>query len=257
MILVDYRKGSGVDGKGNELLPPIIRQIGVPCEVTNLAYGDACFEGNGPDGPICIGVERKTLHDMLACIDDSRYTAYQKIGMTKLYNKSYLALEGLWTPGNGNGLDGKIIQGYNNGGSWGPLKLRGMGGRPPLYSKLYRYLMSVALSGVIITPSMHVFHTAYNICEMYFYFQKKWNQHTSLLDVQKLAIPDMNEKPSLVRRWASDLTDIGVIYSLEAERMFKTPRALACADETAWLSIKGIGVPTASRIVREINGWRG
>lgn len=247
MILVDDRIGS------KELLP-IIQRIGVPCELSRLSYGDAAFEGNGPKGPITVGVERKTLNDMLACIEDARYAAHQRPGMLALYSKSYLCIEGLWAPGDGNGFDGQLMQGFRNGASWGPLKVRS--GRTPLYSKLYRYLMSVALSGVIITPSMHIFHTAYNICEMYQYFQKRWNQHTSLIEVQKLAIPDMTGKPSLVRRWASDLTDIGVVHSQDAERLFRAPLILANAPESAWLDIKGIGVPTARRIVKEIRGWK-
>jgi ERCC4-type nuclease len=255
MIYIDPRKGSGSDGKGNELLQPLIRKLGVPCESLKLICGDACFEGNGMGGPITIGIERKTLHDLLQCIEDARYVG-QRQNMLKMYSKgcTYLMVEGMMAPGDGNGFDGLAMQGHRRGQAWGPMKVRG--GRTPLYSKLYRYLMSVALSGVIITPSMDLPHTAYNIVEMYHYFQKKWNSHTSLLEVHKSAIPTMDGKPSLTRRWANDITDIGVAYSIAAEKIFPNAHALANSSESDWMRIDGIGPKTARKIIQEIRGWK-
>ncbi len=256
MIYVDYRRGSGADGKGNELLQPIIRKLGIACESADLPYGDVCFEGNGPKGPVTIGIERKTLHDLLQCIDDARFSGHQYVGMLKLYSKgcAYVCLEGLWAPGNGNGYDGMLMQGFRGGQSWGPLKNNSR--RPTLYSKLFRYVMSMQLSGVIVTQSNDLYHTAYNICEMYHYFQKKWNQHTSMLEVAKIAIPTLAGKPSLARRWASEITDIGVVHGMAAESLFKTGHAMANSDESDWMSIPGIGAVTAKKIVKEIRGWK-
>lgn len=246
MILCDDRTGS------KELLP-LLKGIGVPCELTRLEYGDVAFDGNGPKGPITVGIERKTLNDMLNCIEDARYAAHQRPGMLNLYSKSFLILEGLWAPGNGNGMDGVLFQGYRNGQSWGPLKTASS--RKTLYSKLYRYLLSVSLSGVNITQSGNLFHTAYNVAEMYHYFQKKWNSHTSLIEVQKLAIPSLTGKPSLVRRWASELDNVGVVRSQDAERIFKSGFALAHADEMDWVKVPGVSVATAQKIVKEIRKW--
>ncbi len=255
MILVDQAIGSGRDKSGGELLQPIIRRLGVPCETTQLTYGDAAMEGNGPDGPITLGVERKTLQDMLQCVDDARYSAHQLVGMTKLYSKSFLILEGMWERGTpGSALDGVLIQGFNHGSSWGPLRSVG-GGRTTLYSKLYRYLISVQLAGVIITYSNDLVQTACQIVEIQQYFQKKWKDHTALRECQKLAIPSLSGRPSLCKRWANELTDVGVIHGEEAERLFKTARKLAAAGEQDWMAISGIGVKTARQIVREINGW--
>ena len=245
MILIDSRIGS-------RELHPIIKRIGVPCELTQLEYGDAALEGNGPDGPISIGVERKTLHDMLACVEDARYSAHQLPGMKALYDKSFLMLEGMWECGN-NALQGVLVQGFNHGNSWGPL--RTAGNRQVLYSKLYRYLVSVALSGVIITYSNSLTHTAQNIVELYGYFGKQWRQHTALREVQKLNIPVLGHA-SLCRRWAQEITDVGVIHGEEAERLFRTGLRLANSDESDWLKLPRIGVKTAQQIVREIRDWK-
>jgi len=248
MIYVDERTGS-------KELVAVIQSLGVPVESTRLEYGDAMFEGNGPDGPTLIGVERKTLGDMLQCVEDARYAAHQLPGMKMLYTKSYLCLEGLWCPGSTNSdYANKLMVGYQGGKSWGPFNPRS--GRTPLYAKLYRYLMSVALSGVTVTQSLNQWHTGYNICEMFAYYQKPWKSHTSLIEVQKVAIPTLMGKPSLTRKWATDIDDIGVVMSLQAEEKFKTPIALANSEERDWLTLEGMGVPRARRIVRDIRGWK-
>lgn len=241
MILLDTAVGS------KELLP-YIRKRGVLCETTPLGFGDAAFEGKGPEGAISIGVERKALHDMLSCIEDSRYSAHQRVGMAKQYTKSFLIVEGEWRP---HDSDGGLMEGFRGGTAWGPCR---PGGQRVLYSKLYRYLISVALSGVIITYSRNMDHTAHNIVELFHYFQKRWEDHTSMLATQMLNIPSLNGKPPLIRRWAAELTGVGVKTSMDAQRLFRTPIKLATADEMDWLQIKGVGVPTAQKIVKEIHG---
>ncbi len=222
----------------------------MPCSKGTLEFADAAFEGNGPHGRIMIGIERKTLHDMLACIDDARYSAHQKPGMAQMYAKSFLLVEGMWKP---HDPEGWLMEGFQGGTSWGLCRYRS---QRTLYSKLYRYLLSVSLSGVIITFSRDLVQTAWNICEIYQYFQKRWDNHTALIQTQTLNIPDFNRKPSLVRRWAAELEGIGVKYSMEAERMFKRPIALANSDEMDWLSLKGVGPKTALGIIREIRGLK-
>ena len=243
MILVDPRKGSAE-------MAPIVHRLGVPCETVQLPFGDACFEGNGPKGRINIGVERKALHDMLHCIDDARYSAHQKPGMAQMYDKSFLVVEGLWRP---HDPEGWLMEFFPSSQKWGFCK---PGGRQILYSKLRRYLFSISLSGVVVLFTRDLFHTAYDTCELFHYFSKKWSAHTSLLETQKLNIADLSGKPTLTRRWAADLEDIGVKYSMAAEQLFKTPVQLANSEEMDWLAIPGIGVKTAQKVVREINGWR-
>lgn len=248
MILVDPRVGSGNAERGGDLLP-YIQALKVKAEKSQLPYGDACFEGSGPHGTMTIGVERKRLSDILSCVDDSRYGGFQKIGMKKLYGCSILIIEGVWKPDSATGYLMECIASL----TWRPLRYRSQLTR---YSKLFRFLLSVQLSGVPVIITRDIEHTAYNIVECYHYFQKKWDDHTSLLEVQKLAIPEMNGKPSLVRRWACDIEGIGVKMSQDAERLFKTPIKLAQADEMAWMGIKGIGVGSAQDIVRQIWGKR-
>ena len=254
MIIVDPRSGGEKPGTETTVdkLVTLIRRNGIECTKEALMFGDFAFEGNGPDGErILIGVERKSLHDMLNCIDDARFAGHQKVGMKQMYKISFLALEGNWRP---HDPDGWLMEGFNGGQTWTHCKYRS---QRTLYAKLFRYLLSIQISGVIITHSRDLFGTAYNVCEIYNYFQKRWEDHTSLLEIAKLKIPDMNHRPSLVRRWASDLDDIGVKMSHLAEQWFESGQELANSSAADWLRIPGVGLKTAQKIVKQIRSIRG
>lgn len=232
-------------------LEGLIRARGVPVQREALAYGDACFEGNGPQGSIMIGIERKRLHDMLNCIDDARYTGHQRIGMRQMYRVNILAIEGSWRPHSQSDL---LMEGFpQSDGSlkWGYCR---PAGRNTMYSKLRRYLFSVTLAGIHVIYTRDIVQTAIDIIHWYWYFQKRWHDHTSLLEMQKLNIPTLNRKPTLTRKWAAALEDIGQIKSEAAEKVFRKPIALATADEVDWLRVPGVGVKTAQSIWREVHG---
>lgn len=241
MILIDNRVGS------RELLPYIQRMPGCyKAELTSLEFGDACFEGQGPKGSMMVGVERKTMSDILNCIDDKRYAGHQLPGMISMYQKSILMVEGVWKPDRDTGYLMECIAML----TWRPFRYRAQMTR---YSKLFRYLLTIQLAGVCVICTRDLEQTAYNICECFSYFSKPWDQHTSLLEVQKLNMPSLTGKPSLVRRWASDLEGIGVKHSMEAERIFKTPYELASSDESDWIQIPGVGAKLARSVVKQIH----
>ena len=241
MILVDSRTGS------KELIPYLERiSMNVKIEKTTLEYGDACFEGHGPQGGICVGIERKSLSDILNCIDDARYAAHQRPGMKAMYGYSIVMVEGIWKPDSTTGYLMECIRTLE----WRPFRYRTQMTR---YSKLYRFLLSLQISGTCVITTRDMEHTAFNILECYQYFQKKWDDHTSLLETQKLNMPTLNGRPSLVRRWAAELDGVGVKNSMEADRMFKTPFELASSDESDWIRVPGIGAKLARSIVKQIH----
>lgn len=245
MVYVDYRERPGKREK--EDLLAAIRRVGMKAEKTDLEFGDVCFEGNGPRGPLAIGIERKRIHDMLACIEDSRYNGHQRVGMSQLYDKSYLLLEGIWRPHDPRGT---LMEG-NHQGAWWDSK---PGGRYVLYSKLRRYLFSVELSGVHILYTRDLFHSAFDICELFHYYQKKWTDHKAMKQIQKLTLPSLRGKPPLVRRWAEDIEGVGETFGEQAERLFKTPIALATSEALQWRCLPRIGEGLANDIIAQIEG---
>ena len=92
MILLDDRTGSG------ELLP-LFRPYDAPVELARLDFGDACWLGNGATGPELVGVERKTIHDLVSSMRSKRLSGYQLPGLLRTYDWVYLLVEGVWRCG--------------------------------------------------------------------------------------------------------------------------------------------------------------
>jgi ERCC4-type nuclease len=103
-----------------------------------------------------------------------------------------------------------------------------------------------------ITYSQDIAGTARNVVEHYKYFQKKWTEHKSMLEMQKLNLPCIDGRPSLARQWAAALTGIGPDLSERAAKHFGSGLALAVADESDWTEINGIARPTARKVIKEI-----
>lgn len=256
MILVDAAVGS------RELRGPILSQ-GVSCDISPLKWGDACFSGNGPDGEMMVGIERKKIHDLLQCIDDGRYNN-QRIGMNMMYQVSVLYLEGLWKCKE----DGTLMEGFRDYESerklkqvsdkstreviaWTDLK---MGPRRVMYYTLYRYLRSVAHAGVIIVLTRDMAHTVVNIVNDYHYYQKKWSDHKSMRQVHMPTIATLTRRPPLRKLWAHACEGVSTVYGEQATKYFPTAIRLANSDETDWVRV-GVDVKTAQNIVKEIRGW--
>lgn len=89
MILVDPRGGSC------ELAAPL-RKMGVEIDDKyELPFGDLVFEGRGVGGaPVSIGIEFKTLRELISAIRTERLQGYQMRGMRPLFTHSYLFIEG-------------------------------------------------------------------------------------------------------------------------------------------------------------------
>lgn len=88
MLLVDYRKGS------KELLTPLT-DLGLPAEITELAFGDIAFTGRGIGGkPVDIGIEYKQLRECVASMQTARLQGYQAEGLQDTYDFRWLLVEG-------------------------------------------------------------------------------------------------------------------------------------------------------------------
>ena len=246
-VYLDYREAIETKKRKYQDLTPHFRAIQCPVEVRDLPFGDASFEGNGPNGPIEVGIERKRLHDVLKCIDDGRL-GWQLEGMKGLYTISILLVEGHWRP---HAPEGWLMEGFHDGASFGYCK---PGGSRLPYTKLSRFLITVQLSGVIVCCTRDPFHTAYTMADWFHYFQKSWDAHQSLLKIPKMNIPTLGQKVPLVRKWAADIEGVGIKLSADAQRLFKTPQALANSTASDWIQIPRIGPATALDIIKQIDG---
>jgi hypothetical protein len=90
MIYIDNRVGSAD-------LYPLLKSRGLPVTLTRMAYGDVSFMGIGEEGaPVSVGIEVKTISDVLSCITTGRFAGHQLPGLVQSYDEIWLLTEGIW-----------------------------------------------------------------------------------------------------------------------------------------------------------------
>ena len=86
-VFVDSRTGS-IE------LQPALRKLGIDAQEAILDSADFMFAGNGPDGEVQIGIERKTLSDLVTSLRDGRLPNFQMEKLRRTYDVMWLLVEG-------------------------------------------------------------------------------------------------------------------------------------------------------------------
>jgi ERCC4-type nuclease len=237
VIFLDNRVGS------KELAPLLT----VPTELTRLEYGDASFVGRGADGPVHIGMERKTIMDLAKSLSTGRLSGHQLIGMLKLYDVVYLLVEGLWRVDPNSGLlmrvDGK--------GSWRYLKI---GARRFMAREVFKYINTLQMkAGVIYRRTASIYETAEWLQSDYAWWQKSWEDHRSHLQWQRPVETPMLVKPGMVERVSSQVEGVGWDKARSLGKEFKSVRELLEASPKRLAKVKGIGKKLSEKIHKELN----
>ena len=254
MISIDNRTGS-------KELAPLFRPYGIPIEVRKLDFGDLAFEGNGPKGRCLIAIERKTITELVQSIESRRLSGYQLPGMADVYDYAYLVIEGIWRPGSQGELivgHGTLDHGRSFGGTWSPGYGQGIS-----YRAVDNYLATMELhAGVIFRRTLTPMETVVTVVDLFHWWNDKtWEKHSAHLAVYAPAVGEMGRsRLNLVRRdiplaekWAMQLRGVDSVIAQRAAAQFGSALKLAVGLEEEWEEIKGIGRPTAQKIVREIN----
>jgi len=216
---------------------------------TTLPFGDFMFEGNGPDGLMLIGVERKTISDLVGSIQSGRLSGHQLPGMVKEYDFSYLLVEGKWSV---DRVTGNIRLPRPKGEkSW---KERGMS-----LNAVWNYLHSVgALCGIHVIQTQGRDETVQRLIALSNWWAKEWDDHKSmdaLGAVKKVAIVDTyGQKLSLASMMAAQLPGVGATKARSVADKFLTVNAMASASVESWMEIDGIGKMMAARIYNAFRG---
>ena len=236
IILIDDRTGS------KELVDLLDDAI-----LTTLEYGDVAFGGNGSDGRLQIGVERKAIGDLIQSISSGRLSGHQLPGLLETYHKVYLIVEGIWRANKKNGT----IEVFRHG------KFKSLGESKFTAKRVWGYLTAINAStgvNVLITPDMA--ETALVIEELHHWWNQPWEKHHSHLMLNKLNPPSVYlwpGRPSLIRRIASELPGIGFERVAEVEKAFGTVRRMFDAAEEDWRLLEGIGKVTAKNVWRALH----
>ena len=228
----------------------LIRSKGVRAELSKeqMDAGDFAFEGRGPDGTCLVGIERKTVSDMLKSIRTGRFAGHQLPLLTQMYGFRYLVVEGIFRP---NPHDGIIEIPRDH--QWIPLVV----GKSKF---MYQYLMGALFTYEQMTPlrvhfTSNALETASHVVSLYRWWNgKDWNRHGAHMAAHNAGYVEILNEWSFKRRVAKELYKIGAEKSKVVADNFATVREMANADEKRWLKVKpGIGKTIAKRIVEEFN----
>lgn len=223
-------------------LPPKLTRI------QRLQFGDARFFGNGPEGPVPVGIERKRISDLVSSMQDGRLSGHQMVGMMSRYQVVYLLVEGLWRADPKEG----VLQVMRRG-KWAPLH---HGKRIYMARDIMNYLNTLAvMCGVIVWRSSKPETSAQWIVSTYRWWQKEWKDHKSHIRFQMPLPGGMGvslRKPVLVERIAKELPGVGWERARAMAKVFRTPIDLLLADEKQLLGVPGVGKVLARRIVDAI-----
>jgi ERCC4-type nuclease len=238
VILLDNRVGA----------KELFKHIAAPVKLQRLPFADACFMGKGPGGmPTWIGIERKTIGDLVSSIDSGRLAGHQLIGLMNSYHEVYLLIEGIWR----TGPTGEI-QTYR-GKKWKSVQRN----TTSLWTAqaVMKYLMTLSITMGVrmwITGSRKEFGVY--ITHLHDWWQMPYEKHTSLHQFHKTAHPrDTLIKPSFLRRACAELGGVGWKRSGFVARHFKTMANLVNATEKDLMKVEGIGKKTAQSILKELH----
>lgn len=241
MLFIDRRVGS-VEFESK------LKHFGLPIQVTTLDYADFAFMGRGPKGaPVAVGIERKTISDLLTSMQSGRLSGHQLPGLCESYAYVWLLIEGLFRPEPATG----ILQTWH--GIW---KDAGHSRRSMLYRNIEQYFITLETQAAVrirrsATPdeSAHIIANAYR-----WWCNKEFDDHKSHLALDTLDARDANlmVRPSVVRNVAAQLPGVGWTKSEAVSKRFKTVANMVMATESEWREVPGIGATLAKRIVKEL-----
>lgn len=257
MILVDVTE-SAKNRASDRLVD--IRKFVTPQSLVQsekLDYGDVAFAGNGPDGPVLIGVEIKSPGDCVQCIQTGRFAGHQLPGLVETYHHSWLLVEGEFRP-SASGIM-QVRQWNKATKTWGWYDARYGQAEARSYSAFMQWLMTMEVGGgVRIARTNSRMETAAWIAAAYWWWNKPWAQHKSL---RVMSEPEHGKfvRMTLAARMAAQIPGIGFEKAIDASTHFKTAYAMVTAEESEWQKIKGIGKKTAAVVyeaLRSIGGAR-
>ncbi len=231
MIYLDNQGGSGHKGAAaaslEYTLKPCLDDLAIPVTMTRLKFGDASLVGNGPDGPVRVGIEIKKVDEFLTSIYTHRLTGYQLPGMFRIYNRVHLLIEG----GMRRSDDGKVeVQ-----SKWG-------GWSEPVQSHDWKAVQGFLLTlqiigGVILHFSGGREETAATLGVIRYWYRKP--THTSLNIHYYGNTSTRFAEPSPAIRFAEQLDGVGFKRASKVAGAFVSAEGMVAASLKDWQILLG------------------
>ena len=244
MLIVDSRAGS------KELLVPLQR-LQLSAELLEIPFGDIAFEGRGEQGTVAdVGIEYKQLDEALQSLRSGRFEGHQLPGMRKMYGDwCWLLIEGDYR------VDRKGLLCTKTRKGWVPMHGRWT------YSEFQKRLLTIELCGgcrVVFTRTQT--DSVRWIATLY-----RWWTDSSLDEHKSHLTP--YSPPALValsqfRETVRTLPDVGLKFSLVAQRKFRSIRRAVNASLQDWADLlsvdsegrtRKLGTANAMKIINAID----
>lgn len=256
MILVDDRVGA-------RELKSEIKKLGLRVETRRLEFGDFAFAGNGPRGEVMVGIERKTVSDLINSFNSGRLSTHQLPGMVQTYPYRWVFVEGYWRPGRDNVIEvfklwsekpTKDGRGMMMVGAWYPAVTQ------TAWSQLIGRTWNLEVEGACwVERTGTPRETAEVVGSLFRWWGKSWKDHRAHLGLEKGLTPDkiLFEKPSYPRLFAGIFPGVEWTRSKAAAKHFGTIRRMANARPEEWKKIQGFGDKLSTIIPLIILGYGG
>lgn len=281
-VLIDYRAGS------KELIKyPPFDECGELCEIKNAkgeAAGDVVFHGNGPSGSVTVGVEVKSVDDLMSSSRNGRLQGTQLPVMLDEYDVVWLLYYGDVRPAPGS----QALQIYRKG-QW---RNHYVGNRQVPYDYFTGFIISLQEIGISVAHAKDISEAAAWLGELVRWRLKPWSKHKSLKQfdrsrkvteahAQKVngkhanraaLMPTLDERTRVRAQVAVELPSLGYKRALAAAEMWciaemVVGRRLTRAEEAEvarrWAELatedkatgarKRLGPVAAEAIVRALN----
>lgn len=251
-VYVDNQAGS----KDLVLYPPLDK-----CgELARLASADVQFVGNGPSGPVLVGVEVKSISDLLGSATTGRLQADdgQLAAMHTAYDFCWLCVYG----------DVQM-------GRRGQLQIRGksgrffdyeIGDRLAPFGYLDALIVELMVRGVRVVripcanPNEPLTETAQWLGVLSRWWDKEWHEHKLVRTFNKAndipltpGVPDdVLYRAGVASKLLPGRGGIGYERAIAAAQYFDSVRAMVNADAKVWQQIKGIGKTLAKSVVEAV-----
>lgn len=252
MILVDPRFGETREKTRSERLEAFLStlaELGVVATEDRLDSGDFCFVGNGPDGPIKVGIELKTVSDFITSMLNGHLADQLSRMSADGYRRIYVIVEGFYRAKRPSGL----VE-VPRGAGWRVFKA---GPRPIFWADVEKFITGLEEAGVRVRKTRTTTETARVIGQvLYGFWAKEYDAHKSLDVVYQTPVFTLKHEDEVTQRIRRVLlalkAGVGVGRSKAVAEKFRSVIGLVQADAKAWEGIDGIGRTIAGDVYRAI-----
>lgn len=262
MILVDDREGSQdlahYEPVRSMLAPCPLLPHGVavppakPChecrdtgrQLSRLNSGDVLILGNGPTSTTTIGIELKSIPDLLSSFDNGRLQATQIPAMIDDYDHCWLLYYGLHRPNAQGQLEVLHTNSRTGGRYWG---VHAVGRKAVPYGFLRCATIELQVLGFHVDHVASIEEAAQWIGCMYRWWQKPWSDHklfrTFDNSTARIRLPgttdDSPERKRLIQRaeMVARLPGIGHEKALALAEKFGSVREMINAGPERWAEV--------------------